>query len=209
VGKGTQAAELASRLGLPHVSSGNLFREAKDAKTPLGLEAQTYFDRGELVPDALTILMVAERLAQPDCAQGAILDGFPRTIEQAKALDDMLAKRGLAVGLVPYIMASVATLLRRLAGRWTCRDCQTVYHVEFNPPREAGKCDACGGELYQRADDAPEKHRKRIEVYLRQTAPLIEYYRSRGLLVEIDGEKDIAGVQAQLLHAVQRLKERQ
>jgi len=208
VGKGTQAVELASRLGLPHVSSGNLFREAKYARTPLGLEAQTYFDRGELVPDALTIRMVSERLARPDCARGSILDGFPRTIAQARALDDILASRGMAVSLVPYINASAETLLRRLAGRWTCRNCQVAYHVEFNPPREAGKCDACGGELYQRDDDAPEKHRKRIEVYLQQTWPLIEYYRVRGLLVEVDGEKDIAGVRAQLLQAVQRVKER-
>ena len=208
VGKGTQAVGLASALGLPHVSSGNLFREAKYAKTPLGLEAQTYFDRGELVPDALTILMVAERLARPDCAQGAILDGFPRTIEQAKALDDTLARKGQAVSLVPYIKGSAETLLLRLAGRWTCRKCQVAYHMQFNPPREAGKCDACGGELYQREDDAPAKHRKRIGVYLQQTAPLIEYYRARGLLVEIDGEMDIAGVRAQLLQAVQRAKER-
>jgi len=206
-GKGTQAAELARRLGVPQVSSGNLFREALKAQTQLGIEAQKYLNRGELVPDAVTIGMIAERLAQPDCAQGAILDGFPRTIEQAKALDEILAKECATVDLVPYIKVSTETLLQRLGGRWTCKNCQAVYHVLYNPPKVPGECDVCGGELYQRADDMPETQRKRIEVYLEQTAPLIEYYRRRGLLVEINGELDIAGVQAQLLREVQRVRE--
>jgi adenylate kinase len=202
-GKGTQARGLMTRLGLPQVSSGDLFREALKERTPLGVEAAKYIDRGELVPDAVTIGMVAERLARPDCAGGAILDGFPRTIEQAKALDGALAQRGAAINRVFYIKVSSETLLKRLGGRWICRDCGAMYHSLYNPPRAAGRCDACGGELYQREDDAPETHRKRIEVYDRQTAPLIEYYQKRGLLVEIDGEADIAGVQAQLLRAVQ------
>jgi len=209
VGKGTQADLLSRELQLPHVSSGELFREAIKSKTPLGIEAQGYLGRGELVPDALTIAMVRERLQRPDCAGGVVLDGFPRTIEQAKELDGILAERGAAVSLVPYIKAETATLLKRLGGRWTCRNCQTVYHVVFNPPREAGKCDACGGELYQRADDTPETHRRRIEAYLEQTAPLIEFYRQRRLLVEIDGEQDIQAVYGQLLAAVQRIAREQ
>ncbi len=202
VGKGTQAELLANELGLPHIASGDLFREAIKASTPLGLEAQAYLLRGELVPDAVTIGMVAERLAKPDCVKGAILDGFPRTIEQAKALEDILAQRHASVALAAYIQVPTETLLRRLGGRWTCTNCQAVYHILYNPPREPGKCDVCKGELYQRADDTPETHRRRIEVYLEETAPLVKYYQKKGLLVEIDGELDIGGVHAQLLEAV-------
>ncbi len=202
VGKGTQAGRLAEELELPHISSGELFREHIQAGTPLGKEAQMYIDRGELVPDKVTIAMVADRLGRSDCAEGAILDGFPRTIEQAQALDAVLAERDAAVALVPYLNAATETLLQRLGGRWTCRNCQAVYHVLFNPPSEPGVCDECGGELYQRPDDTPETHRKRIEVYQEQTAPLIDYYRKRGLLVEIDGELDIEGVYAALMSAI-------
>lgn len=202
-GKGTQARDLSGKLGVPQVASGDLFREALKAQTALGVEAQRYISRGELVPDSVTIGMVAERLAKPDCAQGAILDGFPRTVEQACALDGILKQRGTAVSLVAYIKVSDQNLLQRLGGRWTCKNCQAVYHTLYNPPREAGKCDVCGGELYQRPDDTPETHRKRIDVYMQQTSPLIVHYRERGLLVEIDGEQDIAGVKAQLLAAVQ------
>jgi adenylate kinase len=208
VGKGTQAERLAEELGLPHISSGELFRENIKGRTLLGKKAQSYIDRGELVPDEITIAMVAERLDKPDSVEGAILDGFPRTIEQAQALDRVLANRGAAVGLVPYVTASTETLLQRLGGRWTCRDCQVVYHILFNPPSEPGKCDACGGELYQRPDDTPETHRKRIEVYQEQTAPLVEYYRQRGLLAEIDGEADIESVYSELLSAVRCLEKR-
>lgn len=203
VGKGTQAERLAEDLGLPHISSGELFRENIDAATPLGVEAKKYIDRGLLVPDDITIGMVAERLDAADCEFGAILDGFPRTIDQAQALDRTLAMRDACLTTVPYINAATETLLERLGGRWTCRDCQVVYHSLFNPPSEPGRCDACGGELYQRQDDTPETHRKRIEVYQEQTAPLIDYYRERGLLVEIDGHADIEAVHAQLTEAVQ------
>lgn len=202
-GKGTQAEILSQRLGLPHVASGDLFREALRDETPLGLRARSYMERGELVPDEVTIAMVAERLEKPDCQNGVILDGFPRTIPQADALDAVLARQGRAVNLVPYIKVSVESLLKRLGGRWTCRTCGAVYHMLFDPPKVAGVCDVCGGELYQRADDTPETQRKRIDVYFEQTQPLIEYYRQRGLLVEIDGEKDIDGVQAELLAAIQ------
>jgi adenylate kinase len=193
-GKGTQAAFLTEKLGIPHVASGDLFRAAIANQTELGKLAKSYMDRGELVPDDVTIAMVMERLSQPDCAGGALLDGFPRTIEQAKALEKALAERGSRLSLVLYIRASEATLLERLGGRWTCRQCGAVYHERFNPPKQPGICDVCGGELYQRPDDQPETQRRRIRVYLEQTAPLIEYFKERGLLVEIDGEQDVESV---------------
>lgn len=202
-GKGTQAVYLEEVLGIPHVSSGDLFRENLRNETGLGKLARSYMDKGELVPDEVTIAMVKERLARPDCAGGVVLDGFPRTIAQAQALDEILAETGRRVGIVPYIKVPDDVLLARLAGRWTCRQCEAVYHELFNPPKIAGKCDACGGELYQRADDTPETQRRRIEVYFQQTTPLIEYYRDRGLLVEIDGAQSIERVQADLLAAIQ------
>ena len=203
VGKGTQAALLEKALGIPHVASGDLFRDAIKRKTELGRLAKGYIDRGELVPDEVTIAMVRQRLAEPDCQRGAILDGFPRTIEQAEALEAALAEEGKAINVVLYIKASEETLLARLAGRWTCRRCGAVYHSLFDPPKEAGKCDRCGGELYQRPDDTPETQRRRIQVYLAQTAPLIDYYRRKGLLVEIDGEGSIEEVQAELMRAIE------
>ncbi len=201
-GKGTQAAYLEEELGIPHVSSGDLFRENLREETELGKLARTYMDRGELVPDEVTIAMVAERLARPDCAAGVILDGFPRTIAQAQALDGILAEKGHKIGVVPYIKVADEVLLARLAGRWTCRQCGAIYHQLFSPPKVAGRCDECGGELYQRADDTPETQRRRIEVYFQQTTPLIEHYRERGLLVEIDGEQPIERVRADLLAAI-------
>ena len=203
VGKGTQAAMLEKALGIPHVASGDLFREAIKQRTELGRLAKSYMDKGELVPDEVTIAMVRQRLAEPDCQRGAILDGFPRTIEQAEALEAALAEEGKAINVVLYIKASEETLLARLAGRWTCRRCGAVYHSLFDPPKEAGKCDRCGGELYQRPDDTPETQRRRIQVYLAQTAPLIDYYRRKGLLVEIDGEGSIEEVQAELMRAIE------
>jgi len=201
-GKGTQAAMLVKALGIPHIASGDLFREAVANRTRLGLLAKSYMDRGELVPDDVTIAMVMERLSQPDCRKGAILDGFPRTIEQARALEEALAKEGHSIALVPYIKVSMETLLKRLSGRWICRRCQAVYHILYNPPKVEGKCDKCGGELYQRSDDKPETARRRLEVYFEQTMPLIEYYRHKGLLKEIDGEGNIEEVQAALVKAI-------
>ncbi len=203
-GKGTQAERLAEYLGIPHVATGDLFREALRQGTPLGRQAQAYIDRGELVPDQVTIAMVEERLAQPDCEPGVILDGFPRTVEQARALDRVLAGHGRKVDLVLFIRVRPEELLRRLSGRWICRDCQGVYHTLFNPPKQPGVCDVCGGELYQRPDDRPEVQRHRVDVYLAQTAPLIEFYRERGLLQEIDGEQSIDEVQASMREAVIR-----
>jgi|YNPNPStandDraft_1061719.scaffolds.fasta_scaffold03098_18 adenylate kinase len=205
-GKGTQARLLSEALGLPHIASGDLFREHLGKQTELGLLAKGYMDRGELVPDAVTIRMVVERLAQPDCAAGAILDGFPRTVTQAEALDGALMTQGQRVGVVPYIRVGEEALVARLSGRWICRNCQATYHTLFNPPRQAGVCDACGGELYQRSDDTPETVRNRLKVYFEQTAPLIDYYRGRGVLVEVDGEQDVDAVYADLRAAVQRSK---
>jgi len=207
-GKGTQAELLVEWLGIPHVASGDLFRENLRNKTKLGLEAKRYTDSGELVPDSVTIAMVAERLSRPDCAGGVLLDGFPRTIGQAQALDEILAARGGAVDSVPYIKVRYETLLARLAGRWTCRDCGAVYHALFKPPKKEGVCDECGGELYQRPDDTPETQRRRIDVYFEQTEPLIEHYRMRGLLVVIDGEQDIEAVQHDLRAAIVDVRRR-
>ena len=201
-GKGTQAELLAERLHIPHVASGDLFREALRSDTPLGREAKAYMDRGELVPDELTIAMVRERLAAPDSREGVILDGFPRTVEQARALDGVLAEKGQKVDLVAFIRVRPEELLKRLSGRWTCRDCGGVYHTLYNPPATPDVCDACGGALYQRPDDRPETQSRRIEVYLAQTSPLIDHYRQRGVLVEIDGEQEIAKVQDDLQRAV-------
>jgi adenylate kinase len=190
-GKGTQAAKLADALGIPHISSGDLFRENLRNETELGRLAKLYMDKGELVPDDVTIGMVMARLAEPDCSAGAILDGFPRTLAQAKSLDEALAAQDHRISVAPYIRVAEETLLARLGGRWTCRQCKAVYHQLFSPPKVRGVCDVCGGELYQRADDTPETHKKRIDVYMAQTQPLIEYYRARGVLREIDGEPDV------------------
>jgi adenylate kinase len=203
VGKGTQAVILAEKTGLVHITTGELFREAIRQETELGKQAKVYYDRGQLVPDHLTIAMLLERLSQGDCAGGCILDGFPRTLEQATALDEALARQGRVIGKVVYIQAPEDELLSRLSGRWNCRQCGSVYHERFQPPREAGRCDQCGGELYQREDDKPETARRRLEVYARQTAPLIDYYRERGKLLEIDGNKSVEEVAENLLAAVE------
>lgn len=202
-GKGTQAALLAERLGTPHVASGDLFREALREETELGLTAKAYMNRGELVPDEVTIAMVRERLQKPDCDNGVILDGFPRTIEQAEALQALLAEQNKKIDAALFIDAAEDELVRRLSSRWTCRNCQAVYNVISNPPREEGSCDVCGGELYQRADDVPETVRNRIQVYRQQTSPLIDYYRDKELLVTIKSEGGIEGVQQKILEALQ------
>ena len=204
-GKGTQAERLQEELKLPHVASGDLFRENIKNETELGLLAKKYIDKGQLVPDDVTIAMVRDRLQRPACDRGAILDGFPRTQPQAQSLDTMLADMGRQVGGVLYIAVPDEELVRRLSGRWICRQCQTPYHTMFNPPASEGVCDACGGELYQRDDDKPETVRARLKVYHQQTSPLIDYYRQAGLLVEVDGAGDIATVSAALLEAARSL----
>ncbi|WP_322806296.1 adenylate kinase [Thermanaerothrix sp.] len=205
-GKGTQAQRLAQTLGMAHISSGDLFREHLKAQTELGKLAQSYMNRGELVPDDVTIAMVRERVSRPDCARGAILDGFPRTPVQAQALDNMLAELDGRVICVPLINVPAEVLIERLSGRWTCRAQGHVYHEKYNPPRVPGVCDVDGSELYQREDDLPETVARRIRVYLEQTAPLVDYYRQKGLLVEIDGTLPIEEVSAKLLEAVEKAR---
>ena len=201
-GKGTQAEVVSQKMGLPHISSGDIFRENLKAQTELGRMAQIYMDRGELVPDDVTIAMIRERLSRPDCASGTVLDGFPRTPAQADALAKMLSGLGGNVALVPYIAVPAQVLIERLSGRWSCRAAGHVYHEKYNPPKDAGKCDIDGSELYQRDDDKTETVTHRIEVYTQQTAPLIAYYQQRGLLVEIDGTQEIDEVSRQLLGAI-------
>lgn len=201
-GKGTQAAGLARSLGLPHVASGDLFREALAKGTELGMKAKAYMERGELVPDDVTVAMMLERLAKPDCAGGAILDGFPRSQGQARALDEALGARGGGVSRVLYLRVAEEELLARLGGRWICRDCQAPYHVRNQPPRVAGRCDRCGGALYQRADDSVDTARERLRVDFRETARLIEYYSVAGKLAEVDGEGRIEDVAEALVAAV-------
>ncbi len=201
-GKGTQAERLSAALEIPQVSTGDLFRENLRNETELGLLAKGYMERGELVPDEVTVGMVRERLSRPDAAKGAVLDGFPRTIAQAEALGSLLTDLGFKLAVVPYIKVPEDVLLARLAGRWTCRGCGAMYHELFSPPQQAGMCDRCGGELYQRPDDTPETQRHRIEVYFEQTAPLINYYREKGLLVEVDGRPGIDEIQAELLNVI-------
>jgi adenylate kinase len=198
-GKGTQAEVISENLGLPHISSGDIFRENLKNQSDLSKKASEYMNRGELVPDDLTIAMIRERLSRPDCLPGALLDGFPRTIAQAEALAVMLAGINGKVEAVPYIYVPEDVLVERLTGRWTCRDQGHVFHEKFNPPKVAGRCDFDGSELYQREDDKAETVTRRIRVFLEQTSPLIAYYRQKGLLQEIDGTKTIEQVSADIL----------
>lgn len=202
VGKGTQAKILAEKTQLAHVSSGDLFRENLKNQTELGKLAKSFMDKGELVPDDVTIRMIRDRLSRPDCQAGAVLDGFPRTPAQAEALEKMLAEFGGDVNAVPYITADEAILIERASGRWTCRAQGHIYHQKFNPPRQPGVCDVDGSELFQRDDDKAETVSKRIRVYLEQTMPLVEYYRKRGRLIEIDGAQPVEQVTKQLLAAL-------
>ena len=202
VGKGTQAKILSEKTGLAHISSGDLFRENLKNQTELGKLAQTYMTKGELVPDDLTIAMIKDRLSRPDCENGAILDGFPRTPAQAEALETMLQDFDGQVDIVPFITAGEDVLVERLTGRWTCRANGHVFNEKTNPPKEAGKCDFDGSELYQRDDDKAETVKNRIEVYFKQTSPLIAYYRDHGKLVEMDGTQSIDQVTDDLLAAV-------
>jgi adenylate kinase len=205
-GKGTQAQLISEKLGLPHISSGDIFRENLKNETELGKAARSYMDRGELVPDDVTIRMIGERLTRSDCAQGALLDGFPRTPAQAEALEAMLQGFSGQVNAVPYINVPEAILVERLTGRWTCKEAGHVYHEKFNPPQVAGVCDIDGSPLYQRDDDKAETVTRRIRVYLEQTAPLIAYYRQQGKLLEIDGTQAIEQVGAALLKAVEAIR---
>lgn len=203
-GKGTQAQLINEKLGLPHISSGDIFRENLKNQTELGKMADGYIQAGQLVPDEITIKMIKERLSQPDCVNGAILDGFPRTPQQADALEKMLNEFGARVECVVYISVVDEVLIERLSGRWICRAQGHVYHILYNPPKVPGICDIDGSELYQRDDDKVETVEQRITVYHQQTQPLIDYYRSKGLLVEIDGNQSIEKIGADIMKVLAR-----
>ncbi len=189
-GKGTQAEYIKAAYPILHISTGDMFREAVSNATVMGLEAKKYMDAGKLVPDEVTIGVVEERLAQPDCAQGFMLDGFPRTIPQAEALDQVMAKMGKKVEVALDINVPEEILLDRMTGRVSCSKCKTVYNTKFNPPVAAGLCDKCGAELLQRSDDKEETVKKRLEVYMEQTQPLLDYYSKQGTLQTINGNRD-------------------
>jgi len=193
-------------LNLVHISSGDLFRQALAQGTELGKQVKAYMEKGVLVPDRITIQMVMERLSAPDAEKGIILDGFPRNLPQAEALESALAQQGKAIDKVVYIEVAEAELLSRLSNRWLCRRCQAVYNMVNSPPSIEGKCDKCGGELYQRPDDEPETVKKRLDVYFAETAPLIAYYRRQGKLVEVAGEGGVAEVTRRIVSALREEK---
>jgi adenylate kinase len=204
-GKGTQAAVVAKEMKLVHVASGDLFRQALQKGTELGKKAESYMKQGKLVPDEITIKMVLERLSAPDCKVGVIFDGFPRTLEQAKALDKAFeCQGGKKIDKVVYIKVSEGELLKRLGGRWICRNCQAPYHEVSSPPKVKGRCDKCGGELYQRADDTEVTVRERLKVYFNQTAPLIDYYTKAGKLLEVAGEGEVAEISKRIVSALKK-----
>ena len=201
-GKGTQALHLVQATGLAHVATGDMFRENVRNQTEVGLLAKRYMDRGELVPDAVTIQMLLERLSEPDAIKGAMLDGFPRTVEQAKALDAALAKQQQQVDAVLLIDVRPEEIQSRLGGRWSCPECSAVYHEMNNPSKTAGRCDQCGAPIIQRDDDKPEAIARRLQVYADQTAPLIGYYQDAGKLIRVSGEQAPDAVRGNLLKAL-------
>lgn len=198
-GKGTQAALLSEKLKLAHISSGDLFRQALANGTELGKQAKMYMEKGQLVPNEVTIKMVLDRITAPDCKNGIILDGFPRNLEQAGALDKALIETGKKIDHAVYIKVSEAELLSRLTGRWVCRECQAPYHEVSSPPKKAGVCDKCGGQLYQRADDNTQTIKKRLQVFFAETAPLIDYYSKAGKLVEMQGEGSMEEISQRII----------
>jgi adenylate kinase len=201
-GKGTQARFLARNLGIPLVSSGDLLREHRKRGTELGRAAQEYMDRGDLVPDELVVDMIVHRMDEPDANAGVLLDGFPRNVAQADALETRLAERGGRIRIAVYVDVPTDVLVERLAGRWMCPGCQASFHETFNPPVVAGTCDTCGGELYQRADDKREVVANRVVVYLRDTLPVVERYERQGILEHLDGNQPIEVVKSALRQAV-------
>ena len=201
-GKGTQAEMLSQALGVPHVASGDLFRKAFDEKTELGLKAKAYIDRGELVPDDLTVAMVVKRLEEPDCTQGVLFDGFPRNVAQAEVLDKGLQEVGKQIDLAIYLQVPREELLKRLSGRYICRAKQHVYNINTRPPKVAGVCDIDGSELYQRSDDTGEAVQKRLDIFFNETIQLLDYYRNQKKLVEVDGNQHIDQVQQSLLDVI-------
>jgi adenylate kinase len=190
-GKGTQAETIVARNGVVHISTGDIFRKNLKENTPLGLKAKTYMDKGLLVPDDVTVAMVADRLSEDDCKKGYMLDGFPRTIAQAQALDGILGAKGEKLDCALVITADYSALTERIVGRRICKNCGATYHVKFNPPKEDNVCGKCGGALYQRNDDKEETVVKRLEEYDEKTSPLIEYYEKKGIAKKVDGRKPI------------------
>lgn len=202
-GKGTQAQKMVERYHIPQISTGDILRGAVKERTPLGMEAQGYMDQGKLVPDEVVVGIVRERLKESDCKGGFILDGFPRTVPQAEALDSTLGEMQRAIDHVVSIEVPNEELIKRLTGRRTCRNCGAMYHIIFDPPAKEGVCDRCGEELYQRDDDQEETIRARLQVYEEQTAPLIAYYRGKGLLRAIDGVGAIEEIFRKIVQAIE------
>lgn len=198
-GKGTQADILCQKLDLPHIASGDLFRQALEKKTELGLLAKSYMERGELVPSEIAIKMILEKISLPDCVSGCVFDGFPRTLEQAEALDKALAEQGKSIDKAIYIQVPRKELVKRLSGRRICRSCQTPYHLMAVPPRVAGKCDKCGGDLYQRPDDKEETVKERLKVFFALTLPIVDYYKKQGKLIEVNGNLGIQNVAEKII----------
>ena len=204
-GKGTQAKFLSEEFNIPHISTGDILRENVRKGTPLGLKAKSYMDKGELVPDALLVDLVRGRLAEPDTKKGFLLDGYPRTIPQAKALDEILDDLNRKLDAVVNIDVGQAELVRRLSGRRMCKKCGASYHVAFNPPKAPDVCNACGDELYQRADDREEAIKNRLAVYHKQTQPVLDYYKKKGILINIDGDREIDEVKADIIRALEEI----
>lgn len=201
-GKGTQASSIVKKYEIPHISTGDIFRKNIKEKTALGKKAKEYIDKGLLVPDDIVVAIVQDRLVMEDCKDGFMLDGFPRTVAQAQALDEELNKLHLSLDKVINIEVEKEELIERAVGRRICKECGATYHIKFNPPSKHEVCDDCGGELYQRKDDTEETVRKRIEIYLQETKPLINYYKEQEILVEIDGEQDIDKVFSDIVNAL-------
>lgn len=201
-GKGTQASRIVEKLEIPHISTGDMFRAAVQEETPLGLEAKKYLDQGQLVPDHVTIGIVKDRISKEDCITGFLLDGFPRTVPQAEALDQLLTELGRELDHVIYIDVKEEELMRRLTGRYICRKCGTSYHQSFAPPKVEGICDRCGGELYQREDDKPETVANRLKVNMEQTELLLNYYQAAGKVVRVDGMQEIDQVTEAILKKI-------
>ncbi|MFO7773435.1 MAG: adenylate kinase [Dehalococcoidia bacterium] len=201
-GKGTQADILSQEMNLPHIASGDLFRQALEEKTEVGLLAKRYMDKGELVPDEITIRMILERMDKPDCASGCLFDGFPRTLRQAEVLDKALKEQGKSIDKAVYIEVPNEQLVKRLSGRWLCRTCQTPYHTTSSPPKTPGKCDKCGGELYQRSDDKEETVKERLNVFFAQTVPILDYYEKQNKLIRVNGDLGIQEVAGQIISAL-------
>ncbi|KNF08040.1 adenylate kinase Adk [Gottschalkia purinilytica] len=201
-GKGTQASGIVKKYGIPHISTGDIFRKNISEGTELGKKAKEYMDQGLLVPDELVVAIVKDRLVEEDCKEGFLLDGFPRTVAQADALDIEIKNLEYCLDKVINIDVTKEELIERAVGRRICKECGATYHIKFNPTKAEGKCDACGGELYQREDDTVETVTKRIEVYLEQTKPLIDYYEKKGVLVNIDGKQDIDKVFSDIVNAL-------